>query len=83
MLLALSRIAAGFIVLGLFTPIVSMAAVLLSLAALWLCTEPLGSALLIAILISIALLGAGAYSVDAKLYGRRRLVVVRGDNKMG
>jgi hypothetical protein len=33
------------------------------------------NALMIAILVAIGLLGAGAYSVDARLYGRRRLVV--------
>jgi len=35
------------------------------------------NALTIAILVAIGLLGAGAYSVDARLYGRRRLVVGR------
>jgi len=32
---------------------------------------------MIATLIAIGLLGAGAYSVDARLYGRRRLVIGR------
>jgi uncharacterized membrane protein YphA (DoxX/SURF4 family) len=80
---ALSRVAAVFFVIGLFTPIVSITAVFLSLGALWLCSEPLGNSLLIAILIAIALLGAGAYSLDARLYGRRRLVAVRGGGKTG
>jgi uncharacterized membrane protein YphA (DoxX/SURF4 family) len=52
------------------------------LCTFWVCREP-GvdalriNALIIAILVAIGLLGAGAYSVDARLYGRRRLVVGR------
>jgi uncharacterized membrane protein YphA (DoxX/SURF4 family) len=77
LLLALSTIAAFLIVLGLFTPIVAGSAALLSLGTLWFSSQPSMNALLIAILVAIALLGAGAYSVDARLYGRRRVVVGR------
>jgi hypothetical protein len=46
----------------------------------WVCREPWVDSfgintLTIAILAAIGLLGAGAYSVDARRYGRRRLVV--------
>jgi hypothetical protein len=54
--------------------------VAISLCTFWVCREPgldaFGiNALMIAILVAIGLLGAGAYSVDARLYGRRRLVI--------
>jgi hypothetical protein len=81
-LLALSRVAAALIIGGWYTPMAAVSAVLISLCAFWVCRGPgvnaLGlNALMIAILIAIGLLGAGAYSVDARLYGRRRLVVGR------
>jgi hypothetical protein len=79
-LLALSRIAAVLIVVGWYTPLAATSAVAISLWTFWVCREPgIGAfginALMIAILVAIGLLGAGAYSVDARLYGRRRLVV--------
>jgi hypothetical protein len=80
--LALSRIAAVLIVVGWYTPLAAASAVLISLCTLWVCREPGINALMIAILAAIALLGAGAYSVDARLYGRRRLVVGRPQGKL-
>jgi uncharacterized membrane protein (DUF441 family) len=74
-LMALSAIAAFLITVGLFTPIVSGSAALLSLGFIQLSREPYMSALVIAILVALALLGAGAYSLDARLYGRRRLII--------
>jgi uncharacterized membrane protein YphA (DoxX/SURF4 family) len=76
-LVALSRIAAVLIVVGWFTPLAAGSAVLVSLSTFWLCRQGAVDALMIAILVAISLLGAGAYSVDARLYGRRRLVVGR------
>jgi hypothetical protein len=81
LLLTLSRFAAILIVVGWYTPLAAVAAVLLSLYPLWVCREPWVNSLMIAILIAIGLLGAGAYSLDAKLYGRRRLVVGRPRSK--
>jgi hypothetical protein len=75
-LVALSRIAAVLIVAGWYTPLAAGSAVVISLCT-WVCREPGMNALTIAILVAIGLLGAGAYSVDARLYGRRRLVVGR------
>ena len=74
-LLALSRVTAVLIVVGWYTPLAAVSAVVISLCTFWFCREPGINALLIAILVAIGLLGAGAYSVDARLYGRRRLVV--------
>ena len=76
-LLALSRIAAVLIVVGWYTPLAAASGVLVSLCTFWVCREPGVNALMIATLIAIGLLGAGAYSVDARLYGRRRLVIGR------
>ena len=74
-LMALSALAALLIIVGLFTPIVSGAAALGSLGSIQFSNEPQTSALMIAILVALTLLGAGAYSADARLYGRRRLVI--------
>jgi len=76
-LLVLSRIAAVLIIVGWYTPLAATSAVAVSLCAFWVCREPGVNLLLIAILIALGLLGAGAYSVDATLYGRRRFVVGR------
>ncbi|MBB5059316.1 putative membrane protein YphA (DoxX/SURF4 family) [Granulicella aggregans] len=73
--MALSAIAALLIAVGLFTPIASGSAALVSLGSIQYSNEPAMSALTVAILVAVALLGAGAYSVDARLYGRRRLVI--------
>jgi len=79
-LLALSRIAAVLIIVGWYTPLAATSAVAFSLCTFWVRRQPGVDALrinllMIAILVAIGLLGAGAYSVDARLYGRRRLVV--------
>ena len=74
-LMALSAVAALLIAIGLFTPIASGSAALVSLGSIQFSNEPAMSALTVAILVAVALLGAGAYSVDARLYGRRRLVI--------
>jgi uncharacterized membrane protein YphA (DoxX/SURF4 family) len=80
-LLALSRIAAVLIIVGWYTPLAAVSAVGISLGTFWVCRAPGVNALMIAILIAISLLGAGAYSVDARLYGRRRLVIKRPPGK--
>jgi hypothetical protein len=82
LLLALSRIAAVLIVVGWYTPLVAVSAALISLCSLWVCRELEVNVLMIAILVAIGFLGAGAYSVDARLYGRRRLVVGRPQGKL-
>jgi hypothetical protein len=82
LLLALSRIAAVLILVGWYTPLAALSAALISVVSLWVCREFEVNALVIAILVAVGLLGAGAYSVDARLYGRRRLVVVRARGKL-
>jgi hypothetical protein len=81
LLVTLAGIAAVLLMVGWYTPLAAGLAVLVSLGTLWLCREITVNVLIIAILVSIGLLGAGAYSVDARLYGRRRLVVGRPQGK--
>jgi hypothetical protein len=76
-LLTLSGIAAALLAVGWWTPVAAAAAILFTVSTVWFCRATTVNALQIAILVSIGLLGAGAYSVDAHLYGRRRLVVGR------
>jgi hypothetical protein len=76
-LFTLSGIAAVLLVIGWFTPLAAGSAILFTLGSLWLCRTTMVNPLMMAILVCIGLLGAGAYSVDAHLYGRRRLVVGR------
>jgi uncharacterized membrane protein YphA (DoxX/SURF4 family) len=78
----LAGIAAVLLVVGWYTPLAAGSAVLVSLGTLWSCRDTTVNALIIAILVSVGLLGAGAYSVDARLYGRRRLVVGRPPGKV-
>jgi uncharacterized membrane protein YphA (DoxX/SURF4 family) len=73
--MALSIIVAVLIAMGLFTPIATGSAALISLGSIQLSSDPSVSVFMAAILVAVALLGAGAYSVDARLYGRRRLVI--------
>src|SRR5271156_6235895 len=61
-LLELSRIAAVRIIAGWYTPLAAGSAVLVSLCTFWVCRAPGVNVLMIAILIAIGLLGAGAYS---------------------
>jgi uncharacterized membrane protein YphA (DoxX/SURF4 family) len=81
LLLALSRIAAVLILVGWYTPLAALSATLISVGSFWVCREFEVNALVMAILVAVGLLGAGAYSVDARLYGRRRLVVGRRQGK--
>lgn len=71
---ALAAIAGVFLFAGLCTPIAAAAAALLEL---WLAAVASGSSLdhLLAAAISLSLtaLGPGAWSVDAHLFGRRRI----------
>jgi hypothetical protein len=80
-LATLAGIAAVLLMVGWYTPLAAGLAVPVSLGTLWFCHETTVNVLIIAILVSISLLGAGAYSVDARLYGRRRLVVGRPQGK--
>ena len=72
----IAAIAAILLLIGLWTPI---AGTLVTLTELWIAfrgTEQLRSVILLAtIAIAIAILGPGAQSIDAFLFGRKRLDV--------
>jgi uncharacterized membrane protein YphA (DoxX/SURF4 family) len=72
----IAAIAAIFLLIGLWTPI---AGALVTLTELWIAlrgTDHLRSMILLAMIaIAIAILGPGAQSIDAVLFGRKRLDV--------
>jgi uncharacterized membrane protein YphA (DoxX/SURF4 family) len=65
--------------LGLLTPVLSGVCCLISLATLWTGSgsAPLYLILLILNATALAILGPGAYSLDARMFGRRRLIFPR------
>jgi uncharacterized membrane protein YphA (DoxX/SURF4 family) len=67
--------------LGFLTPLVAALTIVLVVAT-WLATRrTVGAVHVCAVLdaIAIGLLGPGAYSLDARLFGRRRVIVPPGD----
>jgi len=68
---------AAFLAIGLYTPYVGIlgacAGCVGSLQAVG--TSQMDGWFTLAILVAVGLLGAGAYSADARLYGRRRFVL--------
>ena len=68
--------AAMFFLVGLWTPFVGM---LIAVVQLWIAvahvTDPWISIMLATISATTAMLGPGAYSIDAVLFGRRHLDV--------
>jgi putative oxidoreductase len=66
-----------FLAVGIFTPFTAMVAAALGAAALLLCrsSDPASAAFVVVVMAALVLLGAGAYSLDARLYGRREVVV--------
>jgi uncharacterized membrane protein YphA (DoxX/SURF4 family) len=74
-LVAAAWLSAAFILLGIWTPIAA------GIAAITEGAETLGGApeivahlLVAAIAVSLAFLGPGAWSIDAHLYGRKRVI---------
>ena len=66
--------------LGLLTPIVSMAACVFELASLFTSGHADGRFIALSSLnaVAITFLGPGAYSLDARLFGRREIVLPSG-----
>ena len=65
------------LVLGALTPVAAVSAALYQMLCLAHANWPHATPLLIAAMtaVALALMGPGAYSVDARLFGRRRLVL--------
>lgn len=74
----LLALGAGLLLLaGLWTPVSGMLAAILELWIAFSGAEPLRVALLLAALgAALAMLGPGAWSVDARLFGRRRIEIL-------
>ena len=75
--LPIASAAAGILLLlGLWTPV---AGILVTLLEIWIAFsrtgEPSASVLAAAIALSLALLGPGAWSIDARTYGRKRISI--------
>lgn len=68
--------------LGFLTPVVSALCVLLELTAWSSSGAALGAVHVCAVLVAVALamLGPGAYSLDARLFGRRQVILRTGDS---
>jgi len=80
LLVAAAVLVGVLLLIGLFTPVSSWAAVAFGIANLVVDGHPSNSVIIVvatSILeaIALALLGPGAYSLDAKLFGRRVMVV--------
>jgi uncharacterized membrane protein YphA (DoxX/SURF4 family) len=85
MLCALSAIVAGlFLTVGLLTPVVAflvalsaagVALALLPFCAPYLFETRLEQTFALANLLAVLLLGPGAFSVDARLFGRREIII--------
>jgi putative oxidoreductase len=74
----ISILAGIFLIIGLWTPVTGAFIALLSLWAAYsrlICPEP--SFLLGALGISLALIGPGAWSADARIFGRKHISVKR------
>jgi hypothetical protein len=64
------------LLVGILTPIAAVLCIVIELAAWHLSGAPIAAVHLCAMLVaaSLAMLGPGAYSLDARLFGRRQLV---------
>lgn len=62
---------------GMLTPVAALVVAAWQVSCLWHADWPHAAVLLTATVTALALtlLGAGAYSVDARIFGRRRLIV--------
>ena len=74
-ILLISLLPAAFVLIGLFTPVAS--SLVMVLEAFRLRPEFATLTILLNILftLSLLMLGPGAYSLDARLYGRRRILM--------
>jgi hypothetical protein len=73
---AAAILAGAFLAIGLWTPIAGVAVCLLQLGVVLTANDMIGTHLLqAAVGLCLALLGPGAWSIDARLYGRRRVEI--------
>ena len=63
--------------IGFFTPFAAIGGAAVGAIALFLCAscDPIAGAFVVIVMAALGMLGAGAYSLDARMYGRREVVV--------
>jgi uncharacterized membrane protein YphA (DoxX/SURF4 family) len=68
-----------FIATGALTPFACAACIVIELSTLWLshAGEPFHILLAVSLTVVLGLLGPGAFSIDARLFGRRRIIPKR------
>jgi uncharacterized membrane protein YphA (DoxX/SURF4 family) len=66
-----------FLAIGLFTPFTAIVGAVIGAVALFLgkSCDPVTGGFVLVVLVALGMLGAGAYSLDAHIYGRREVVV--------
>ncbi len=67
----------ALLAIGLFTPFVAIVGAIIGALALFLCKggDSVAGGFVLVVMVALGMLGAGAYSLDARMYGRREVVV--------
>ena len=75
-----SGCAAVLLVLGLFTPVMAVVSAAAALVGLFVSKgyDTMNGCFLISVIVALGMLGPGAYSAEARIYGRRQLIVPPG-----
>ncbi len=65
------------LVIGIYTPFTAIAGAVIGALGLILCTscDRVSAGFVLVVMVALGMLGAGAYSLDARIYGRREVVV--------
>ncbi len=63
--------------IGLYTPFTAFFGAAAGIAALFICKgcDLVAGGFVLLVMVALGMLGAGAYSLDARMYGRREVVV--------
>ena len=63
--------------IGLYTPFTAIAGAVIGAVAFFLSKSinPVEESFVLVVMVAVGMLGAGAYSLDARIYGRREVVV--------
>jgi hypothetical protein len=71
------------LVLGLFTPFTAAFSVIAGVIGLYLCKgcDTINWCFVLSVIAALGMLGPGAYSMDARLYGRRQVTVPPGHDR--